>query len=416
MELTDKEYLTLAFMEPSVLREGTAGMTVRDLLGGEPAEAGAAAGSGGMYGLKLADRWIAPEAEGYAFRNENDDRWLIFLYTAEFSLNALKGLLSGENALLKQSVEFRNTAGGSGRLAVTGFGLGGALALFAAGSSGGAAAGVVFDAPGVSHLLPEEGALLSGIRNIAAPGSAGTALGTHGETLEFALPEGGAGRKAGPEAALLGQPDQSAYRTDDAGRVLTGRPDETYALLAHLGVLLEEGPAVRAVAEAFIRAAGLANSGARELVHALVPLTERADLQGIREALLEIAAGYDREVQQIWTAWKRDLSEDARKLGPTELSELFESRSEAAMREASERLEDLIRVTEAFLVVLVLLEPEHGRLADRLEDLVETVTGGMTARLKLLSRQMPEELAGLMEQSMSRMFVWPDLQFAPRLP
>lgn len=81
------------------------------------------------------------------------------------------------------------------------------------------------------------------------------------------------------------------------------------------------------------------------------------------------------------------------------------------MREASALLEEMYRVTEAFLVVLILFGPDHSRVADRLDELLETVAGGMTARLKLLSRQMPNELEALMDISMSKMFVWPDLQF-----
>ncbi|NGM82829.1 hypothetical protein G5B47_10430 [Paenibacillus sp. 7124] len=407
MKLTDREYLTLASITLPVDDDGKMGMTVRELLGHSAAEAEAGTQADRrLHDLVLTDRWIAQDATGYAFNNEHDDRWFIFSYTPEASLKELKALLSGESSLLGRAAEFLRAGRGSGACFVTGFGLGGALALYAAAYCGDAG-GVVFDAPGIAHLLDAQQANSPGIRNIAADHSVISPLGSHGETVEFAKPLG----EPDGEAARLGQAGPHMYETDAAGRIILGEPDDTFGLLSKLNVLLEDGPVVDDVSGAFIRAAGLQDTGAKDLIHALLPLSERTGAKGIRDALLDIAAKYDDHVERIWLEWKQDMTERAEKLGPGALSVAFEIRSEAAMREASAVLEEMYRVTEAFLVVLILFGPDHSRVANRLDELLETVAGGMTARLELLSRQMPNELEALMDISMSKMFVWPDLQF-----
>lgn len=411
MKLTDKEYLILASFATAVHNEALTGLTIRDLLTDyiEDGEAlavseGIPAGSR-LLELKLTARWNMPNAAGYAFTNEYDDRWIIFAYKPDALLENLKALLSGENPLMEQAVQFVRLNRGSGACFVTGFGLGGALALYAGGSAGDTQ-GVVFDAPGVGHLLTPEVSEPTEIRNILAYNSLVSALGIHSGPLQFAVPAGGSAGEP-----LLGHADRHWYNTDSGGRIITGDPGDAFGLLSMLNILFEEGGRVDEVSAAFLQAAGLQDSGASELIHAVLPLSERMDLAGIREALAEITGQYDRSVQEIWQKWKTEMTGYARKQGQEELAATFADRSESSMLEASALLEELYRVTEAFLAVLILYGQEGSRLPDLLEELLDSLTEPMTARLERLSMQMTAELDGLMAMSLNAAFVWPELHF-----
>lgn len=411
MKLTDKEYLMLASFADAVHNEALTGLTIREILkdsieGGEAdAVTEGIPADSRLLELKLAGRWSAPDAAGYAFTNENYDKWIIFAYRPDALLENLKTLLSGENPLLKQAAQFVRANRGSEACFVTGFGLGGALALYAAGFAEGIQ-GVVFDAPGIGQLPEAQGSGQKELRNILAYNSLISALGIHSEPLQFAGPAGSA---SGAQA--LGQADRHWYMADSGGSIITGDQGEAFALLSKLNILFEEGERVDEVSGVFLRAAGLQDSGASELIHAVLPLSERMDLNTIREALAEVAGHYDRQVQEIWRKWKANMTGYARKKGQDELAGIFAEQSESAMLEASALLEELYRITEAFLGVLILYGQGENRLPELLEELLSSLTVPMIARLERLSLHMTAELDGLMEMSLNSAFVWPELNF-----
>ncbi|UQZ35418.1 hypothetical protein C2I18_18960 [Paenibacillus sp. PK3_47] len=411
MKLTDKEYLVLASLADTDQGVVQTGSTIRGMLqdcsgAGEPHSLTQEIPADSLLlELKLAARWIAPDAAGYAFTNENDDRWIIFAYKPDALQEHLKTLLSGENPLMKQAAQFLRANHGSRDCFVTGFGLGGALALYAAGFAEDIQ-GVVFDAPGIGQLPEAQGSGQSRITNILAYNSLISTLGSHSEKLQFAGPAGG-----DTAVELLSQADRHRYVTGAGGSIVTGEPGEAFGLLSKLSILFEEGGRIDEVAAVFLRAAGLEDSGASELIHAVLPLSERIEPSGIRDALAEITAQYDRHAGTVWRKWKTEMTGQARKLGQEELSAVFAEKSEAAMLSASALLEELYRITEAFLCVLILYGPEESRLADQLDELLDSLTGPMTDRLEQLSRQMASELDGLMELSLSTAFVWPEMHF-----
>ncbi|MCL6605669.1 MAG: hypothetical protein K6T94_22635 [Paenibacillus sp.] len=413
MKLTDKEYLILASFVDDVHNDAVqTGITIREMLMDciEGDEFFCVTEEIQAYSrlleLKLAALWSAPDAAGYAFTNENDDKWIIFVYKPDALLENLKTLLSGENTLMKQAAQFLLANCGNGACFVTGFGLGGALALYAAGLAEDIQ-GVVFDAPGIGQISEAQGSGQTDLCNILAYNSLVSALGIHSETFQFAVPAGG-GTTGIP---LLGQADRHCYKTDSNGGIITGDPGETFVLLSKLNILFEEGDSIEAVSGAFLRAADLQDSGASGLIHAMLSISERMNLSGIREALAEIGGHYDRHVQEIWRKWKKDMTGYARKQGQDELVATFAEQSESAMLEASALLEELYRISEAFLSVLVLYGQEESRLPDLLEELLSGLTEPMIARLERLSLQMTAELDGLMEMSLSAAFVWPELHF-----
>lgn len=411
MKLNDKEYLRLASFVDTVPNDIQTGSTICGMLPGYGKDMETRSvteeipADSRLLDLKLAARWSAPEAAGYAFTNENDDRWIIFAYKPDDLLQNLKTLLSGENPLMKQAAQFLRANRGSGACFVTGFGLGGTLALYAAGFAEDVY-GVVFDAPGIGQLSEAQGTSQTQIRNILAHNSMISALGNHSERLQFA---GSSDVTAsGPQ---LGHADCHWYRTDSSGDIITGNSGEAFGLLSKLNILFEEGSRIDEVSAAFLRVAGLQDSGADELFHAVLPLSERVELGGIREALAQITAQYDHHVQAICRKWKSDMAGHARKLGQDELGAAFAEQSESAMQEASALLEELYRITEAFLCVLILYGHDESRMPDLLEELLSSLTEPMTSRLEWLSLQMIAELDVLMEMSLNAAFVWPDLHF-----
>lgn len=409
MKLTDKEYLILASFADAVHNDTLTGLTLRELLqqdGGESnADIEGVPTGRGLFELKLAAKWNAPDAVGYAFTNENDDKWIIFAYKPDALLENLKTLLSGENPLMQQAAQFVHANRGSADCYVTGFGLGGALAMYASGLVEGIQ-GVVFDAPGIGQLSEAQEPSQAGIRNFLAYNSLVSALGIHSEPVQFAGP---AGSTSGD--LLLGQADRQWYKTESGGGIITGDPGEAFELLSKLNILFEEGERVDEVSDVFLRAAGLQDSGASELIHAVLPLSERMELGSMREALADIAGHYDRHVQEIWSKWKKDMTGYARKQGHDELVAVFAEQSESAMLEASALLEELYRITEAFLIVLILYGQGESRLPVLLEELLGSLTEPMIARLERLSMQMTAELDGLMEMSLNSAFMWPELDF-----
>ncbi|MFP4978396.1 hypothetical protein ACE6ED_23515 [Paenibacillus sp. CN-4] len=422
MELTDKEYLMLASVVGGNIAEDAGKGTLQDLISQSAvsSEHGTGTGtqasmhddmeellnSGRLGGLVLTERLMLPEVRGYAFRDEKEDNVIIFTYTGESWLGGLQSILGGEGNLVREAAAFLGRSRGEGACSVTGIGLGGSLALFAAAHTDGIM-GVVFDAPGVANLLePEQtGHLL--IKNYLAYNSLVSAIGWHTEKVFFAkLPDG-----MGSEL-IFDTAGPQHYRFDAEGRIVIGEKGEAYDLFSKLNVLMEDENSrmMQEVSGAFAAAAG-EEADLGDWIYTMFALIEQLETDQISEALTDIAGRYDRLIDELWDRWRTEMNASARKLGIDELGDVFSARIEATMLEGAGILEQIFYYSESYLSILILCSPESDKLADRLEEELNRLTDALTGRLERLAGQMTDYLEPLIELQRKSRFQMPQLQF-----
>lgn len=356
-------------------------------------------------GLELTDKLAFAGATAYAYKDENDDRLIIFTYKGEDWLADLQSLLSGHSSMPEEASRFVVKNKGEGSCQVTGYSMAGALALYAAAVHEGIH-GVVFDAPGIGNILNAEHSLRKPqVKNILAYNSLVSALGKHNEDIVFA--------KSGLEGTEFMIPDSlwQRYTFDSEGKVITGEKGNAYALLSRINTLTEEHtPIFDAVLSGFGDTLGITERASDHLGYVIFTLIDQLDVGKVRGALIEIAHKYDRMLDEQFSAWRTEMNHIPESFLFDDIHAKFEQISEAAMQEAAVAAEELNEITQAVLSILLICSPLGDQLMEHIEEWLDQLTDALMERMEKLSNQMTAHLDKVVETYMNQMFKFPELK------
>lgn len=355
-------------------------------------------------GLELTDSLAFAGAEAYAYKNEHDDRLIIFTYKGKDWLADLQSLLSGQSSMPEDASRFLLKNKGEGNCQVTGYSIGGALALYAAAVNEGIG-GVVFDAPGVANILPVEQSGKPQVKNIVAYNSLVSALGKHNEEIVFA--------KSGIEETEFLIPDSlwQRYTFDSEGNVITGEKGNAYALLSRINMLTEEHtPVFDAVMSGFGDTVGLTERASDHLGYVIFTLIDQLEVGKVRSALNEIAYKYERMLDAKFSEWRTEMNNIPEAFLFDDIRAKFEQLSEATLLEAAETAEEVNEITQAVLSILLICSPVGDKLLDHVEEWLDKLTNALMERMEKLSNQMTLHLDKVVETNMNQMFKFPELK------
>jgi pimeloyl-ACP methyl ester carboxylesterase len=355
-------------------------------------------------GLELTDSLAFAGAAAYAYKNEHDDRLIIFTYKGEDWLADLQSLLSGQSSMPEEASKFTMKNKGKGDCLVTGYSMGGALALYAASVNEGIG-GVVFDAPGIANILSAKQNEKLQVKNIVAYNSLVSALGKHNEEIVFA--------KSGLEGTEFMIPDSlwQRYTFDSKGNVITGDKGNTYALLSKINTLTEDHtPVFDAVMSGFGDTVGLTERASDHLGYVIFTLMDQLDVGKVRGSMIEIAHKYDRMLDAKFSEWRTEMNHIPESFLFDDIRAKFEHLSEAAMLEAAKTAEELNEITQAVLSILLICSPVGDQLMDHVEEWLDKLTNALMERMEKLTSQMTAHLDKVVETYMNQMFKYPELK------
>lgn len=355
-------------------------------------------------GFELTDSLSFAGATAYAYNNEYDDRLIIFTYKGEDWLADLQSLLSGHSNMPEEAARFVLKNKGEGDCQVTGYSIGGALALYAASVNEGIG-GVVFDAPGIANILTSEQIDKPQVRNIVAYNSLVSALGKHNEEMIFAKP--------GIDETEFLIPDTlwERYAFDSEGNVITGDKGSAYVLLSKINILTEDHtPIFDTVMSGFGDTVGLTERASEYLGYVIFTLIDQLDVGKVRGALIEIANKYDRMVDEKFSEWRSEMNDIPESFLFDDIRAKFEHLSEAAMLEATEMAEELNEITQAVLSILLICSPVGDQLMENVEEWLDRLTNSLMQRIEKLMSQMTLHLDKVVETNMNQMFKFPELK------
>ncbi|WHY20941.1 DUF2974 domain-containing protein [Paenibacillus sp. G2S3] len=355
-------------------------------------------------GLELTDSLAFAGAAAYAYKNEHDDRLIIFTYKGNDWLADLQSLLSGQSSMPEEASRFLLKNKGERDCLVTGYSMGGALALYAASVNEGIS-GVVFDAPGIANILSAEQNGKLQVKNIVAYNSLVSALGKHNEEIVFA--------KSGIEETEFLIPDSlwQRYTFDSKGNVITGEKGNAYALLSKINILTEEHtPVFDAVMSGFGDTVGLTERASDHLGYVIFTLIDQLDVGKVRGALIEIAHKYERMLDAKFSEWRTEMNNIPEAFLFDDIRAKFEQLSEATMLEAAETAEELNEITQAVLSILLICSPVGDKLLDHVEEWLDKLTNALMERMEKLTNQMTLHLDKVVETNMNQMFKFPELK------
>ncbi|MDH6426093.1 MULTISPECIES: Mbeg1-like protein [unclassified Paenibacillus] len=355
-------------------------------------------------GLELTDSLAFAGAAAYAYRDEHDDRLIIFTYKGKDWLADLQSLLSGQSSMPEEASRFLLKNKGEKDCQVTGYSMGGALALYAATVNEGIG-GVVFDAPGIANILTVEQKGKLQVKNIVAYNSLVSALGKHNEEIVFA--------KSGIEETEFLIPDSlwQRYTFDAEGNVIIGEKGNAYALLSKINILTEEHtPVFDAVMSGFGDTVGLTESASDHLGYVIFTLIDQLDVGKVRGALIEIAHKYERMLDAKFSEWRTEMNNIPESFLFDDIRAKFEQLSEAAMLEAAGIAEELNEITQAVLSILLICSPVGDKLMDHVEEWLNKLTNALMERMEKLTNQMTLHLDKVVETTMNQMLKFPELK------
>nr|WP_243864605.1 Mbeg1-like protein [Paenibacillus castaneae] len=356
--------------------------------------------------LELMDKMKSNGAGAYSFKNEHDDRVIIFTYKSSSWMEDLQTFLNGESSVFQEAFQFLRKNKGDYACSVVGHSLGGAVALYAAATVGGVG-GVVFDAPGIATLLTSEQRDSLKVKNYIAYNSLISAAGVQAEEHLFAKPSDEA-------AAIISSDDdvQGRYMFDRNEKVIVGDPGEIYILLSKLNSLTEdESPAFTEVMDVFAANGGLEQKAEDHLGYFLLMLIEQLDAGKIRASLAEISYRFDRLVQDKYKVWRYEINEKLDQLAFDELADGIAAISENRVLDAAETMESIYRCTEAVLSILVVSDPNSQLLSNMLDAGLDHFTDALEETMNKLSEQMSAQLDKMIESKMNSMLQLPELKF-----
>ncbi|WP_375102359.1 hypothetical protein [Paenibacillus sp. RS8] len=355
-------------------------------------------------GLELTDKLAFAGATAYAYKDEYNDRLIIFTYKGSDWLADLQSLLSGQSSMPEEASRFVLKNKGEGNCQVTGYSMGGALALYAASVNEGVG-GVVFDAPGIANLLTTEQSGKVQVKNIVAYNSLVSALGKHNEEIVFA--------RSGIEGTDFLIPDSlwQRYTFDSQGNVITGEKGNAYAMLSRINTLTEDHtPVFDAVMSGFGDTVGLTERASDHLGYVIFTLIDQLDVGKVRGALTEIAHKYERMVDEKFSVWRTEMNNIPESFLFDDIHAKFEQLSEAAMLEAAEVAEEFNEITQAVLSILLICSPIGDQLMDHIEEWLDKLTDAIMGCMEKLSNQMTGHLDKVVETYMNQMFKFPELK------
>lgn len=418
VELTDKQYLMLATIVEFNIADEYKQRRIKEIVNhiSESAElendrhlqnqyneviADEAIGS-----LELMDMMKSNGAGAYSFKNEHDDRVIIFTYKSSSWMEDLQTFLNGESSVFQEAFQFLRKNKGDYACSVVGHSLGGAVALYAAATIGGVG-GVVFDAPGIASLITSEQRDNLKVKNYIAYNSLISAAGVQANEHLFAKPSDEA-------AAIIYSDDevQGRYMFERNEKVIVGDPGEIYILLSKLNSLTEdESPAFTEVMDVFAANGGLEQKAEDHLGYFLLMLIEQLDAGKIRASLAEISYRFERLLQDKYEAWRYEINEKTTHLSLEELVEELTTLSEHTMLEAAQLMESVYHCVEAVLSILVISNPDSHLLSNMLDAGLDHFTDALEEIMKKLSGQMSAYLDRVIESKMSSMLQLPELKF-----
>lgn len=416
MELTDKEYLILASIgELKIAKEYLKG-TIREIVAhGMDAHNKDSSWNPMMnevlaceaiLDLELTDRMDCDGASAYAYKNDYDDKFIIFIYNSSSWLEPVQSLLSGQSRMLREASKFLQKNKGEGSCTVTGYSLGGALAMYAAADSEGVQ-GVVFDAPGMSAVLTEEQNDNLQIKNILAYNGLISALGQHEEELLFAVKIGEDDDWLDPHARW-----QPRFRFTGNGQVITGEPSVVYVLLSKLNQLTtEHTQAIEETLHAFGESAGLEDWTVMNPGYAVFMLIDQLDAGKVSNALAKLIQRYNGWIDTLFKDWLLETSNNPKNSYFDDISDKVTTSIEAAVTTAANMAENVYQCTEAVLSILVTCGPEGDGISDLLDEGLTKFTQALNSRLDKLSEQISAHLDHVIADQMNQLLSLPEIAF-----
>ncbi|MFB9324439.1 hypothetical protein ACFFSY_00600 [Paenibacillus aurantiacus] len=450
LALTDKQYWLLAaaadafracLANGSSIREImarlTGGPTETTNVGSAHRDAEALLADDCLNRLVLADRMTFGAAEAYAFHDEYEDRIFIFTYKTASEAEALAPLYGAESKLLAEASAFLRRNRGMGSYRVTGRGIGGALAAYAAmtaesveqagadvpvqalttadtvvsseaqamtaasaaeaewnranGSAASVAVqGVIFDAPGIASKLTDEHRENGGLVHYVSQDSWLAAIGAHAGEVRFAA---ALGDESGSNAALAR--DGEPFRFGPDGQILTGEPSAIYTLLSRLHPLTEaeaSTPASELVIDAFAEAAGIEREAEDQPSFVLLTMMERLTMVSATLGLETVKQQFERLVYRTVHVWKEEAGALFRSVPPEELDARLEAASASCANEIAQLTEQVYARVEAVFSALILANGDDTNLVDHLQLSLEHFAEWLEERMDRLEEEMGAQL------------------------
>jgi len=349
--------------------------------------------------IVVSEKWEDVQVFTLNVGAEND-RLTIFGFVGDAMTEGLRNVCGGHGRMHAEAVRFLRAHDGNERHMVTGHGIGGALALYAASHAG--CGGTVFDAPGIGHLPGFIRRELPAVVNYLAYDSLLSAVGDHPETVRFAR------LHQKQKAGVFADPWTDKYAFDDRGMVVEGERGSLHEWFSQLNQLDEQDAAVvEEVVTVFAKAVG----GEKPQLHdpagllAVVQRLENHHLPGVLEELERRMGGaIDSQMGALGTSFY-DLVQ-ARLINEPEalfqLEDSFRQLAEQAVDEVGRTAKIYCLAVQLVLSAWVIRYPEKNLEAE-FERALERMAGAAESSLRGVDTWVGKAVDGAMEAQLKRL-------------
>lgn len=371
MELTDKEYLELIQLTELATPDESI--------------------TGCLKNVEAMDYMELDKMGIYAYKNEYDDRLIIFTYKGmiDNEVNDWVSLFAGGFEKFEDVRTFIQQNKGSSQCTVTGHAIGGAYASYAAATFEGMC-GIVFDAPGIGQFLTDEQKQNLQVKNYVSSSMMIAALGEHCEKVIFA---GKADNNQGQTASALIE----KYNFDLDGNMIPGQMGELFQLADRINALTADMKKYSQVMHAFALETGLEHEFEDFGPVILLELMSRLDVFKLKNALHRLEKSFDRMTDELVASWSKSIDESSRIEDIDQRDEQIMALTEDLYEQINLLGDTLYQTVEDLLSIFVIYSSEIASQIGHMEEQMDHFINEIDRRMGKRVTEITDHLDQLME-------------------
>lgn len=333
--------------------------------------------------LELLDHTRIGKLEIDVYGNQALQKCFVFSYKDSSWEAGLQQLFHLEDSLASEAIRFVERHKGDHSGFVTGYGVGGAYALYVAAATGGMA-GVLFDAPGIGKYLHDDQKQQLQVKNYLSSENLFAAIGEHPEEIYFVNPV-----DTGEDYDSPSEDRPASYAFDSEGNVQVGEQSAAFSFISRMNKLSDvDSELMTEVAYAFAEVAGPRESITDDPAYILLEWLSQVDTGMVGKALRQVEKSFKRRADELYFAWRKEASERYEQAEETDIVEQLNASTEQTMLQLGDLVEHIYDGTEAILSVIVLYYSDQDELIAEVEQGLEDFALRLEQLLNDVSQQM----------------------------
>lgn len=328
----------------------------------------------------------------HAYKNEYDDRLIIFTYKGmiDNEVNDWLSLFAGGFEKFEDVRLFIQQNKGSSRCRVTGHAIGGAYASYAAATIEGIC-GIVFDAPGIGQFLTDEQKQNLQVRNYVSSSMLIATLGEHCEQMIFS------------GKPTINNQEQTAstliekYNFDLDGNMIPGQMGELFQLTTRMNVVTADMKKYSRVIHAFAQEIGLEQESMDFGPVILLELMSRLDVYKLKNAFDRLEKSFDRTASDLYASWSKSIHEISHIEDIDHRDEQIMALTEDLFQEINLLGDTLYQSVEDFLSVFIIYSSETTDQIGQIENQLDHFIYGIGRKMGDCLTEITDHLDQLME-------------------